>query len=399
MQKSIGNAGTLSLCALFVALIAVGNFIRIPIPPIPITLQLLFTALAGMLLGAKRGMICCAAYVLIGLCGFPIFTGGGGPQYIFHPTFGMLIGFVLGTGLTGFLVERMRRPGFLKYAAAGYAGFLVIYILGIPYYLMIMNLYMGASVGVKEALMACYIVFIPGDIVKDADDEYPYHNQISLGTFYADDGNQSVSKTLIRDYIGPSIDTGFRLGGMASPRKLVISVDLAYLLSVEQERHNREPAAYSVGPLSFQKFDFKYEGRLPLKGVLGGAPYPVIWIDLNPGNEVNQAEDEVLQTPKPNASQVKVFAESFMKTNANYLRFPYFWPHYNLSAPYSDVPEEHLDKMMARRAKFEQTKAKRIAENEVNPEGAGIEKAADGAGETAVDTTLDFDSAHLRAEI
>ncbi len=166
MQKSIGNAGTLSLCALFVALIAVGNFIRIPIPPIPITMQLLFTALAGMLLGAKRGMICCAAYVLIGLCGFPIFTGGGGPQYIFHPTFGMLIGFVLGTGLTGFLVERMRRPGFLKYAAAGYAGFLVIYILGIPYYLMIMNLYMGASVGVKEALMACYIVFIPGDIVK-----------------------------------------------------------------------------------------------------------------------------------------------------------------------------------------------------------------------------------------
>ena len=94
MQKSIGNAGTLSLCALFVALIAVGNFIRIPIPPIPITLQLLFTALAGMLLGAKRGMICCAAYVLIGLCGFPIFTGGCGPQYIFHPTFGMLIGFV-----------------------------------------------------------------------------------------------------------------------------------------------------------------------------------------------------------------------------------------------------------------------------------------------------------------
>ena len=55
MQKSIGNAGTLSLCALFVALIAVGNFIRIPIPPIPITLQLLFTALAGMLLGRSGG--------------------------------------------------------------------------------------------------------------------------------------------------------------------------------------------------------------------------------------------------------------------------------------------------------------------------------------------------------
>ena len=38
-------------CGLFTALIAVGAFIKIPIPVVPFTLQYLFTMLAGLLLG------------------------------------------------------------------------------------------------------------------------------------------------------------------------------------------------------------------------------------------------------------------------------------------------------------------------------------------------------------
>ena len=36
-------------CGLFTALIAVGAFIKIPIPVVPFTLQYLFTMLAGLL--------------------------------------------------------------------------------------------------------------------------------------------------------------------------------------------------------------------------------------------------------------------------------------------------------------------------------------------------------------
>lgn len=71
------------LSSLFVALIAIGAFIKVPVPVCPFTLQLLFTTLAGLLLGANLGFISVFVYIVIGLIGIPIFTEGGGPGYIF----------------------------------------------------------------------------------------------------------------------------------------------------------------------------------------------------------------------------------------------------------------------------------------------------------------------------
>ncbi|MDY4173184.1 MAG: biotin transporter BioY, partial [Evtepia sp.] len=88
-------------CSLFTALIAVGAFLRIPIPVLPFTLQFLFTTLAGLLLGPRQGTISVAAYLLLGLAGLPIFTEGGGFWYVLKPSFGYLIGFCVGTYLTG----------------------------------------------------------------------------------------------------------------------------------------------------------------------------------------------------------------------------------------------------------------------------------------------------------
>ena len=69
---------TLIYCSLFTALIAAGAFIKIPVPVVPFTLQYLFTMLAGLLLGSKRGTISVVAYMLLGLAGLPIFSEGGG---------------------------------------------------------------------------------------------------------------------------------------------------------------------------------------------------------------------------------------------------------------------------------------------------------------------------------
>ena len=63
-------------CGLFTALIAAGAFIKIPVPVVPFTLQYLFTMLAGLFLGSRRGMISVVAYMLLGLAGLPIFFGG-----------------------------------------------------------------------------------------------------------------------------------------------------------------------------------------------------------------------------------------------------------------------------------------------------------------------------------
>jgi biotin transport system substrate-specific component len=67
------------LCAIFTALIAIGAFIRIPVPVVPFTLQFLFTTLAGVLLGARLGALSVIIYIVLGLMGVPVFAEGGGP--------------------------------------------------------------------------------------------------------------------------------------------------------------------------------------------------------------------------------------------------------------------------------------------------------------------------------
>ena len=76
----------LILCALFVALVAVGALIRIPVGTDVFTLQFMFTLLAGLLLGPRLGATAVAVYILLGLIGVPVFASGGGPGYILQPT-------------------------------------------------------------------------------------------------------------------------------------------------------------------------------------------------------------------------------------------------------------------------------------------------------------------------
>ena len=83
VSLTLTKTKTQILCALFAALIAIGAFLRVPVPLVPFTLQFLFTTLAGLLLGKKAGSTAVWLYVLLGLVGLPIFAEGGGISYIF----------------------------------------------------------------------------------------------------------------------------------------------------------------------------------------------------------------------------------------------------------------------------------------------------------------------------
>ena len=88
----------LAMCGLFVALVVIGAYIKIMIPigPFAVTfsLQFLFSLMAGLLMGPKKGGIALAVYLILGLIGLPVFAHGGGLGYILRPTFGFLIGFL-----------------------------------------------------------------------------------------------------------------------------------------------------------------------------------------------------------------------------------------------------------------------------------------------------------------
>ena len=159
-----GKTKELVLCAMFVALIAAGAFIKIPIPVVPFTLQYLFTMMAGLLLGGRLALCATGAYVLLGLAGLPIFAQGGGPAYIFQPSFGYLIGFAAGAYVTGVIAGRTERPGYGSLLAANFAGLAIVYLFGMVYYYFMSNFYLNSPIGLWPLFLYCFILAVPGDI-------------------------------------------------------------------------------------------------------------------------------------------------------------------------------------------------------------------------------------------
>ena len=151
------KARDLVMCSLFVALIVVGTFIRVPIPVLPFTLQLLFTMLAGLLLGPELGATAVVVYIILGLMGLPVFTEGGGIAYI--------LGFAVGAYVTGKIANKDKRPDMKRLLKANFAGLAIVYSFGMIYYYLISNFYLESPIGVKAIIIYCFLLAIPGDIV------------------------------------------------------------------------------------------------------------------------------------------------------------------------------------------------------------------------------------------
>lgn len=160
------KARDLNLIALFAALTAIGAFINIPVPYVPFTLQFLFCALGAILLGSKRGMIAQLLYIIVGLIGIPVFTKGGGPQYIFQPTFGYLIGLIAGAFVIGKTIEILKVVNFKTVLISTFLGLSVIYVFGVGYLYLIQNFYLGQTMSMIHAIYTGAILCLGGDIAK-----------------------------------------------------------------------------------------------------------------------------------------------------------------------------------------------------------------------------------------
>lgn len=155
----------MTLIALFTALIAVGAFIRIPTPFIPITFQVFFVLLGALLLGPKLGAYSAMLYMVLGLVGVPIFTEGGGFGYIFRPTFGYIIGFCVGAYVVGKIIQRYKNPTMKQWMLANIVGILVIYFFGVVYFYVISNYVINIPIGLGPLFIYCFVMVIPGDII------------------------------------------------------------------------------------------------------------------------------------------------------------------------------------------------------------------------------------------
>ena len=159
------KAKNLILVSMFAALTAIGAFVKIPVPYIPFTLQFLFCAFAGILLGARLGAYSQLLYAVIGLVGIPIFEQGGGPNYIFKPSFGYLLGFILAAYVIGKITEKIEKLTFEKAFFAIMAGVFSLYLIGVTYMYFILNLYLNQSVTIKWVVYNGAFIFLPKEIV------------------------------------------------------------------------------------------------------------------------------------------------------------------------------------------------------------------------------------------
>ena len=155
---------SLVYCGLFTALIAVGAFIKIPVPVVPFTLQYLFTMMAGLLLGPRLGALAVTFYMVLGLIGLPIFAEGGGIWYIFKPSFGYIIGFIVGTFVTGYIAQQMKKKSVINYLLANLAGLFFVYAIGMTYYYIICNFVINTPIAVWPLFLYCFILAVPGDL-------------------------------------------------------------------------------------------------------------------------------------------------------------------------------------------------------------------------------------------
>lgn len=159
MFGNASRAGTVSLTATFIGLIAAGAWISIPIPlfPAPVTLQTLFVLLAGAVM-KRHGFLPVLLYLLLGVAGAPVFHNGtAGIGVLLGPTGGYLVGFVPAAAITGFAYSRRRkgiRIGGLLLAT------LVVYLFGVGW------LVYSAALPLPHAIAVGALPFLPGDLMK-----------------------------------------------------------------------------------------------------------------------------------------------------------------------------------------------------------------------------------------
>ena len=161
-NSSVNKTLEMTRLALLVAMNCVSAYIIIPLPfsLSPLALQTLIVNLVGFVLSPKQAFITMFIYILVGLIGIPVFTGGtAGPAKLFGPTGGYIIGFMVAVTLIAWL--RGKDYSLKRFALVGIGvGIPVIYIFGA------LQLKFLTDMNWEAVILTGVLPFIPLDIVK-----------------------------------------------------------------------------------------------------------------------------------------------------------------------------------------------------------------------------------------
>ena len=125
------------LVALGVAALAIAAKIKVPMWPVPATLQTFVVLSIGASYGMRLGLVTLIAYLAGGALGFDVFTGSsaevGGLSYMLGATGGYLVGFAVAAGAMGALARAGWDRSVGRMALAMLIGNAIIYLFGVPW--------------------------------------------------------------------------------------------------------------------------------------------------------------------------------------------------------------------------------------------------------------------------
>ena len=165
-QKAKRRTLRIALIAVFVALITVGAFIKIPIGIVPVSMQCACCILCALLLGPWDSLIAVGIYIFMGLIGIPIFTAGGGFGYVLQPTFGYIAGYLAALPIGGMIARGVRGDSPIRLTRllfGAFAALAIVYTCGVMYMYLMLNFYVGTDMAIGKAWLTGCAVFLPTD--------------------------------------------------------------------------------------------------------------------------------------------------------------------------------------------------------------------------------------------
>ena len=157
-KNKVFNLTNLSTVLFGSILLIISSKIKIDLYPVPMTLQPLAVLMIAMLYGRNLATATIGVYILQGLIGLPVFAYGGGLMYIFGPTGGFIIGFLISGIVLGELADRGWGKRLITSIVCMLLGLLIIYFFGI--------LQLTLIKGFEYAILKGFYPFLIGDLYK-----------------------------------------------------------------------------------------------------------------------------------------------------------------------------------------------------------------------------------------
>ena len=152
-----------ALVAAGVAAMAIAAKVKVPMWPVPSTMQTFVVLSLGAAYGARLGAVSILAYLALGAAGADVFTGSSASEYglgyMLGSTGGYLFGFALAAWFVGWAARRGWDRSHARTALAMLGGLALVYAPGL--------LWLGVLFGFDQPILAWGLTpFLAGEALK-----------------------------------------------------------------------------------------------------------------------------------------------------------------------------------------------------------------------------------------